>query len=118
LSTLRPESLQIIDDLASVKGLKDSSKRAQKLVNLIPELTTPDLLSQALEIAAKISNPAACVLVLSKLSPHLGSDQILEAIIIASGIDQPKSRTIATTNLSSRFIPNLVPKVIVPVWKS
>jgi CHAT domain len=103
---------KILDALASINGLKNSSERAQKLVNLIPELTTPDLFSQALEIVAGISNPAACVFALSKLSPHLGNDQILEAIVIASGINQLKSRYVATTNLSSRFTPDLVPKAL------
>ena len=102
----------ILDALASINKLSDPSKRGQKLVNLIPDLTTPDLLSQALKIVAGISNSGACVFALSKLSPHLSDDQVLEALKIASNINQSKSRAIAITNLSPRLTPNSIQEAL------
>jgi CHAT domain len=102
----------ILDALANINQLSNPSKRAQELVNLIPELTTPNLLSQALKIVAGISNSGACVLVLSKLSPHLSDNQVLEALKIASNINQSKSRATAITNLSPRLTPDSIQEAL------
>lgn len=102
----------ILDTLANINEIGNSSIRAQKLVNLIPDLTTPDLLSQALKIVAGISNPGACVFALSKLSPHLSDDQVLEALKIASNINQSKSRASAITTLSPRLTPSLIQEAL------
>jgi hypothetical protein len=96
----------ILYTLADIEKLSNSSNRAVKLINLIPELTTPNSLSQALRIVAGISNSATCLTALSKLIPHLSYDQILEALKIACNITLPESRSKALTQLSSLLIPD------------
>ena len=103
---------KILDALASINELRDPSQRAQKLVNLIPDLTTPNLLSQALKIVAGISNSGACAFALSKLSSRLSDDQVLEALRIASSINQSKSRASAITTLSPRLTPGLIQEAL------
>jgi hypothetical protein len=102
----------ILEALASINELSDPSKRAQKLANLVPNLTTPNSISQALKIVAGISNSGACAFALSKLSSRLNADQILEALKIASSISQPKSRASAIATLSSRLTPDLMPEAL------
>lgn len=94
----------IFDVLTRINKIGDPSRRAQQLVNLIPDLTTHGARSQALKIVSGIENSGACTFALSKLIPRLGDDQILEALKIASNISQLKSRSTAIAKLSSRLI--------------
>ncbi|MEH2157099.1 CHAT domain-containing protein [Nostoc sp.] len=101
------EAKNILELLVDIDKINDPNRRAQELAELVPDLTTPNLLSEALKIAAGINNSATCAFVLSKLCPQLNAEQLLEALRIANNIRRPKSRVSAMAKLNSRLFSDL-----------